>query len=550
MASRFANLIMNVSYQNMVSVHKISATKSCIFSSNEKNTYMTIIEPRPKTLHTVNAVIFDKLAEHNDPYLITPDYIWTGAAFHELVMMLSEFLHQSGLNKGDRLLAQVEKSPASLALYVATLKAGGVYIPLNTSYTIAELDYFIGDAEPSFVILSTDRAASMAGHYSDKTLFALDADGTGQLMDSARNMLKSPNTDKNTAPMLADDPVTGDDLAAILYTSGTTGRSKGAMLTHRNLVSNAITLTDYWQFTDQDILLHALPIYHTHGLFVASHVATLSGGRMIFLSKFDPDTICHWLPQATTMMGVPTFYTRLLAMPEFDHALTAHIRLFISGSAPLLDETHTAFHERTGHAILERYGMTETSMNTSNPYMGDRRPGSIGFALPGVSVRLSDDAGSNGIGMIEVKGDNVFSGYWNKPDQTSDSFTDDGYFRTGDLAMISDDGYISIIGRQSDMIISGGLNIYPKEIEDALNDIDGISESAVIGIPDADFGEQVMAVIVADPEHVTAEQVAARLADRLARFKHPKSLIFADALPRNAMGKVEKKRLRQIYGDA
>jgi malonyl-CoA/methylmalonyl-CoA synthetase len=271
---------------------------------------------------------------------------------------------------------------------------------------------------------------------------------------------------------------------------------------------------------------------------------------MIFLSKFDPDTICHWLPQATTMMGVPTFYTRLLAMPEFDHALTAHIRLFISGSAPLLDETHTAFHERTGHAILERYGMTETSMNTSNPYMGDRRPGSIGFALPGVSVRLSDDAGSNGIGMIEVKGDNVFSGYWNKPDQTSDSFTDDGYFRTGDLAMISDDGYISIIGRQSDMIISGGLNIYPKEIEDALNDIDGISESAVIGIPDADFGEQVMAVIVADPEHVTAEQVAARLADRLARFKHPKSLIFADALPRNAMGKVEKKRLRQIYGVA
>ena len=236
---------------------------------------MTIIEPRPKTLHTVNAVIFDKLAEHNDPYLITPDHIWTGAAFHELVMMLSEFLHQSGLNKGDRLLAQVEKSPASLALYVATLKAGGVYIPLNTSYTMAELDYFIGDAEPSIVILSTDRAASMAGHYSDKTLFALDADGTGQLMDSARNMLKTPNTDKNTAPMLADDPVTGDDLAAILYTSGTTGRSKGAMLTHRNLVSNAITLTDYWQFTDQDTLLHALPIYHTHGLFVASHVATL-----------------------------------------------------------------------------------------------------------------------------------------------------------------------------------------------------------------------------------------------------------------------------------
>ena len=516
---------------------------------------MTNIEAHTKTSHTVNAVIFDKLAEHNGPYLITPDHIWTGAAFHELVMMLAEFLHQSGLNKGDRLLAQVEKSPASLALYVATLKAGGVYIPLNTSYTMAELDYFIGDAEPSIIILSTDRAASMAEHYSDKTLFALDADGTGQLMDSARNMpprniLKTPNTVKNTPPMLADDPVTGDDLAAILYTSGTTGRSKGAMLTHRNLVSNAITLTDYWQFTDQDILLHALPIYHTHGLFVACHVATLSGGRMIFLAKFDPDTICQWLPQATTMMGVPTFYTRLLATPEFDHALTAHIRLFISGSAPLLDETHTAFHERTGHAILERYGMTETSMNTSNPYMGDRRPGSIGFALPGVSVRLSDDAGSNGIGMIEVKGDNVFSGYWNKPDQTSDSFTDDGYFRTGDLAMISDDGYISIIGRQSDMIISGGLNIYPKEIEDALNDIDGISESAVIGIPDADFGEQVMAVIVADPEHVTTEQVTARLADRLARFKHPKSLIFADALPRNAMGKVEKKRLRQIYGDA
>ena len=509
---------------------------------------------------TVNSVIFDHLAERHAPYLITPEHIWTGAEFHHLVMRLAAYLRQSGLKKGDRLLAQLDKSPVSFALYVATLKIGGVYIPLNTTYTMAELEYFIGDAEPTIIVSSSERRSALAASYPDTAVFSLNADGTGQLIESAQD-ISAQDIDQMTNS-LATDAISADDFAAILYTSGTTGRSKGAMLTHRNLVSNAETLVDYWQFTDQDILLHALPIYHTHGLFVACHVATLCRGQMIFLPKFDPASICHWLPQATTMMGVPTFYTRLLAYDDFSHETAAHIRLFVSGSAPLLDETHSAFKTRTGHAILERYGMTETNMNTSNPYQGERRPGSIGFALPGISVRLSNpddadanadadaDASSGGIRMIEVKGDNVFKGYWKKPEQTQDSFTDDGYFRTGDLAAISDDGYISIIGRQSDMIISGGLNIYPKEIEDALNDINGVTESAVIGIPDADFGEKVMAILVADKASVTDAMIAETLDQRLARFKHPKVFIFTDALPRNAMGKVEKKALRQTYGDA
>ena len=500
---------------------------------------------------TVNSVIFDHLAERDAAYLITPEHIWTGIEFHQLVMRLAAYLRQSGLKKGDRLLAQLDKSPASFALYVSTLKIGGVYIPLNTTYTMAELEYFIADAEPTIIVSSSERRSALAASYPEADVFSLNADGTGQLMDCVQDISAEDIDDMTNS--LAEDVISADDLAAILYTSGTTGRSKGAMLTHRNLVSNAVTLVDYWQFSEQDILLHALPIYHTHGLFVACHVATLCRGKMIFLPKFDPASICYWLPHATTMMGVPTFYTRLLAHDDFSHETAAHIRLFVSGSAPLLDETHSAFKTRTGYAILERYGMTETNMNTSNPYQGERRPGSIGFALPGVSVRLSNPNNAEdgeAIRMIEVKGDNVFKGYWKKPEQTKDSFTDDGYFRTGDLAAISDDGYISIIGRQSDMIISGGLNIYPKEIEDALNDINGVTESAVIGIPDADFGEKVLAILVADKASVTDAMIANTLDQRLARFKHPKVFIFTDALPRNAMGKVEKKKLRQTYGDA
>jgi malonyl-CoA/methylmalonyl-CoA synthetase len=450
-----------------------------------------------------------------------------------------------GVEPGDRVAVQVEKTPESLLLYLATLRAGAVYLPLNTAYTLAELDYFIGDAEPAMIVCDPARhegVAAIAARHRAKAVETLDAKGKGSLMSAAAS-----------APAdFADVPREDDDLAAILYTSGTTGRSKGAMLTQRNLASNALTLVDYWRFTDKDVLLHALPIYHTHGLFVATNTLLLAGGSMIFLPKFDADEVMRLLPKATAMMGVPTFYTRLLQHPGLTPSATAHMRLFISGSAPLLAETHREFREKTGQAILERYGMTETNMNTSNPYAGDRRAGTVGYPLPGVEVRIADPEsgkvlGVDEIGVLEVKGPNVFSGYWRMPEKTKAEFRDDGFFITGDVSKIDRDGYVHIVGRAKDLIITGGFNVYPKEVETEIDALPGVIESAVIGCPHPDFGEGVTAVVVSKGATLTEGAVLDALTDRLAKFKLPKRVIFVDDLPRNTMGKVQKNVLRETH---
>jgi len=456
-----------------------------------------------------------------------------------------------GVKPGDRIAAQVEKTPENLLLYLAALRAGAVYLPLNTAYTLAELDYFIGDAEPSLIVCDPGKQAGLAeiaGKRSVRAVETLDASGKGSLTDAA-----------STAPTEFSDVAREDsDLAAILYTSGTTGRSKGAMLTHDNLASNAKTLVDTWRFTDKDVLLHALPVYHTHGLFVASNTVMLSGGSMIFLQKFDADEVMRLLPKATSMMGVPTFYTRLLKHAGLTRAACAHMRLFTSGSAPLLAETHIEFKDKTGHAILERYGMTETNMNTSNPYDGDRIAGTVGFPLPGVDLRITDpDTGKilpqGETGGIEVKGPNVFPGYWRMPEKTKAEFRADGFFITGDVGKIDDRGYVHIVGRAKDLIITGGFNVYPKEIESEIDALPGVAESAVIGCPHPDFGEGVTAVIVCKPGvNLSEKAVIGVLEQRLAKFKLPKRVIFMDDLPRNTMGKVQKNILRdrhaKLYG--
>ena len=450
----------------------------------------------------------------------------------------------AGVEPGDRVAVQVEKTVENLLLYLATLRAGAVYLPLNTAYTLTELDYFIGDAEPKLVVCDPSKREGLAEVASNRgvaSVETLDAKGQGSLIDAAA---KAPKE-------FADVPREDDDLAAILYTSGTTGRSKGAMLTHRNLASNAETLRDYWRFTDQDVLLHALPIYHTHGLFVASNTLMFAGGAMIFLSKFDADEVMRYLPKATSMMGVPTFYTRLLKHPGLTKAACAHMRLFTSGSAPLLAETHDEFRAKTGHAILERYGMTETNMNTSNPYDGDRIAGTVGFPLPGVEVRIAEaDSGKvlpqGEIGVIEVKGPNVFPGYWRMPDKTKAEFRADGFFITGDVGKIDERGYVHIVGRAKDLIITGGFNVYPKEVESEIDALPGVIESAVIGCPHPDFGEGVTAIVVLKKDSIPDEKaVIANLEGRLAKFKLPKRVIFVDDLPRNTMGKVQKNVLRE-----
>jgi malonyl-CoA/methylmalonyl-CoA synthetase len=450
----------------------------------------------------------------------------------------------AGVEPGDRVAVQVEKTVENLLLYLATLRAGAVYLPLNTAYTLTELDYFIGDAEPKLVVCDPAKREGLAEVASKRgvaSVETLDAKGQGSLIDAAA---KAP-TD------FADVPRDDDDLAAILYTSGTTGRSKGAMLTHRNLASNAETLKDYWRFSDTDILLHALPIYHTHGLFVASNTLMFAGGAMIFLSKFDAGEVMRYLPKATSMMGVPTFYTRLLRHPGLTRAACAHMRLFTSGSAPLLAETHDEFRAKTGHAILERYGMTETNMNTSNPYDGDRIAGTVGFPLPGVDVRIADpDSGKvlpqGEIGVIEVRGPNVFPGYWRMPDKTKAEFRADGFFITGDVGKIDERGYVHIVGRAKDLIITGGFNVYPKEVESEIDALPGVIESAVIGCPHPDFGEGVTAIVVLKKDSIADEKaVIANLEGRLAKFKLPKRVIFVEDLPRNTMGKVQKNVLRE-----
>lgn len=473
--------------------------------------------------------------------------IWTYGDALELSSRIASAIDTLGVRPGDRVAVQVDKSAAALMLYLACLRSGAVYLPLNTAYTLAELDYFIGDAEPRLVVVSSaaregvEKIAKAHGAIVE----TLDADGTGTLIDLAGD---EPGD-------FVDAVRTADDLAAILYTSGTTGRSKGAMLTHGNLLSNALTLRDYWRVTADDRLIHALPIFHTHGLFVATNVTLLAGASMFLLPKFDPDEVLSLMPQATMLMGVPTFYVRLLQSPRLDSRLAANMRLFISGSAPLLAETHIEFRKRTGLAILERYGMTETNMNTSNPYDGDRIAGTVGFPLPGVTVRVTDPASAAVLpaeetGMIEIKGPNVFKGYWRMPEKTAAEFTADGFFISGDLGKIGADGYVHIVGRSKDLVISGGYNIYPKEVEGEIDQLDGVAESAVIGVPHPDFGEGVTAIVVCKPNAALDENaILGALQDRLARYKQPKRIIFTEDLPRNTMGKVQKNVLRQKYAD-
>jgi malonyl-CoA/methylmalonyl-CoA synthetase len=454
---------------------------------------------------------------------------------------------QIGLKPGDRVAVQVEKSPQALALYAACAQAGLVFLPLNTAYTVDELSYFIENSGAALIVCdgrNEDQLGVVAERLSAQ-IETLNADGGGTLMAQAQVMPMS----------FAPVERTGDDLAAFLYTSGTTGRSKGAMLTQDNLLSNARTLVSEWRFTSDDVLLHALPIFHTHGLFVATNVTLAAGSSMVFMPKFDLDQIIASMPEATTMMGVPTFYTRLLDDERFTKDLAAHMRLFVSGSAPLLAETHSQFEERTGHRILERYGMTETNMNTSNPYEGERRAGTVGFPLPGVELKITNpDTGASlatgEVGQIEVRGPNIFKGYWQMPEKTAAELRQDGFFLTGDLGKIDDDGYVHIVGRNKDLIISGGYNIYPKEIELVLDDQPGVLESAVVGVPHPDFGETVLGVIV--PEKGATPDTDAMMEavhHSLARFKHPRKLVVLAELPRNTMGKVQKNILREQFQD-
>jgi malonyl-CoA/methylmalonyl-CoA synthetase len=481
------------------------------------------------------------------PFIEEPEgRIWTYGDMLDVSARIAGVLAASGVEPGDRVAVQVEKSVEALMLYLACLRAGAVYLPLNIAYTLAELDYFIGDAEPRLVICVPDAEAGLAkiaAAHGGK-VETLDERGGGSLMEKA-----------GTSAAFTDAARGADDLAAILYTSGTTGRSKGAMLTHDNLLSNAMTLKDYWRFTADDRLIHALPIFHTHGLFVATNTILMAGASMLFLPKFDADRILELMGRATAIMGVPTFYVRLLQHRGLTREAAAGMRLFVSGSAPLLADTHRAFRERTGHAILERYGMTETNMNTSNPYDGDRIAGTVGFPLPGVELRVVDAETGGELprgttGMIEVKGPNVFKGYWRMPEKTRAEFRDDGFFITGDLGQIDSQGYVSIVGRGKDLVISGGYNIYPKEVEVEIDQLPGVVESAVIGVPHPDFGESVTAIVVRERgAEIDEKAVIAALEHRLARYKQPKRVVFVDELPRNTMGKVQKKVLRDNYTD-
>ena len=471
----------------------------------------------------------------------------SGRALFEESGKIANALVKAGVSPGDRVAVQAEKSWMALALYMACLRVGALFLPLNTAYTATELDYFLGDAEPKVAVCdpaSVSELQSIAAAHG-ATLLTLDVLGEGTLADAAA----IETAEFETVPR------TPNDVVVILYTSGTTGRSKGAMLTHGNLLSNVDALIECWRFTGDDVLLHALPIFHAHGLFVAANIMLRVGGRMVFLPKFDQEQVIAALPGVTTMMGVPTFYTRLLGDERFTKELVGHMRLFVSGSAPLLAETHKAFEARTGHRILERYGMTETSMNTSNPYDGERRAGSVGFPLSGIEARVVDAESGHELpdgetGILEVKGPNVFKGYWRMPEKTAEEFRDDGFFITGDMAKRDDGGYITIVGRAKDLVISGGYNVYPKEIETEIDDMDGVLESAVIGVPHPDFGEGVVAVVVREGgATIEASEVKAELGSKLAKFKQPKHVIFLNELPRNTMGKVQKNVLRDTYAD-
>ncbi len=459
---------------------------------------------------------------------------WTYARLVAEVDRAVGALAEWGVGIGDRVLVQAEKTPEAVALYLACVKSGAVYVPINTAYTKPEVEYFIADCEPSLFVAG-------GSFDSDLPVAILDSQGSGSFW-------------RGTAP--ASTPAADradDDLAAIIYTSGTTGRSKGAMLTHANLLSNAETLCVAWGWRDDDVLLHALPIFHVHGLFVALHCAFMNATPVIFLPRFDVAALIGELPGATVLMGVPTFYTRLLEEGTFDAGSCANMRLFISGSAPLTEQTFAAFEQRTGFRILERYGMSETLMNTSNPLGGERVAGTVGFALTGIAVRVADDEGNElppgEVGNIELRGPNVFKGYWRQPEKTAAEFRDDGFFVTGDMGIMDGQGRLAIVGRTKDLVISGGYNIYPKEVEALLDGMPEVVESAVIGVPHADFGEAVVAVLVVRGNVVDQTRVDAYLAGKLARYKQPKRVVCVDDLPRNAMGKVQKNVLRETYAD-
>ena len=474
----------------------------------------------------MNANLYHTLSQHfanhlSKTCLQLPDGSrWSYGELDELSARLATALLQQA-NPGDRILMQTAKSPQAVALYLACLRSGLVLVPLNTAYTPAELAYFTEDAQPALTVSNQ------------------------VLADLCTRAEQSPATD-------AIARVESDDMAAILYTSGTTGRSKGAMLTHGNLSSNALTLHKLWGFEPDDVLLHALPIFHVHGLFIALNTAFLNASTLLFLDKFDADTVLEQLPAASVMMGVPTFYSRLLSRPDFAPEHYQHMRLFISGSAPLTEQTFAEFEARTGQRILERYGMSEAGMITSNPLVGERIAGTVGYALPGVEVRICDEAGTplaNGeVGIVEARGPNIFAGYWQMPEKTASEFHEDGWFISGDMGVLSGDGRLTLVGREKDLIISGGYNVYPKEVELCLDEIPGIAESAVIGVPHPDFGEAVVAICVGSADNLPTEtEVGELLADKLARFKQPKRIIQAQELPRNTMGKVQKNKLREQY---
>jgi len=485
-------------------------------------------------------------------------YSW--ADLDRATAMMANLLQSLDLPEGSRVAVQVEKSVEAMMLYLATLRAGYVFLPLNTAYQSAEIEYFIGNAEPAVVVCSGANfgwVSKIAFKAGTQHVFTLNDDRTGSLLDRAAHHSDQHQPVESKA----------DDLAAILYTSGTTGRSKGAMLTHGNMLSNALTLKDYWGWTATggpegrgDVLIHALPIFHVHGLFVAIHGALINGSKMIWMAKFDPKRAIAHMAKATVFMGVPTLYVRMLAEPSLNKAAVKPMRLFIAGSAPLLIETFTEWQERTGHTILERYGMSETAMLTSNPYAPDkryakqseRRGGTVGFPLPGVSLRVRGDDGQDlpvgEIGGIQVKGPNVFKGYWRMPEKTAEEFTADGYFKTGDVGKVDERGYVTIVGRSKDLIISGGYNVYPAEIEGYINEMKGVAESAVVGVPHPDFGEVGVAVVIAKAgATVQPDAVIAELKAKLANFKIPKKCFVVPELPRNTMGKVQKNLLRDQY---
>lgn len=500
-----------------------------------QNLFAALRAAFPKDLDQVAVETDDELA-----------YSWRD--LDRATAMMANLLVSLKLPEGSRIAVQVEKSVEAMMLYLATLRAGYVFLPLNTAYQSAEIEYFIANAEPAVVVCSPKNfgwVSKIAFQAGTQNVFTLGDDRTGSLLDRA-----AQHSDRHEIAVLGED-----DLAAILYTSGTTGRSKGAMLTHGNLLSNAQVLKDYWGWVPGDVLIHALPIFHVHGLFVALHGALLNGSKMIWLGRFDPGKVIAAMPRASVFMGVPTLYVRLLAEAGLTREAVRNMRLFIAGSAPLLIETFNEWRERTGHTILERYGMSETIMLTSNPYrpeQGERRGGTVGFPLPGVGLRIRDEQGNDlpaeEIGGIQVRGPNVFKGYWRMPEKTAEEFTADGWFRTGDVGKIDGLGYVHIVGRSKDLIISGGYNVYPAEIEGFINELPGVAESALVGVPHPDFGEVGVAVVIAKPgAKLEPEAVVGTLKAKLANFKIPKRCFVVDELPRNTMGKVQKNLLREQY---